>query len=160
MHRDHQSHPSRSGSPRTEDLAAFLSVRHSQPAAPNATSHLQRHGTKLQHRQLLLSLLSISTSSLLWGLMVRCVSAQHPTMLAAQDGAAPTQRFCCSCSPSPKWSSALMAVTKNCLAQNNISTYFNHGRVFHMWQTVKLQGLKGQTDETNSHQAHFKEAVQ
>ena len=31
---------------------------------------------------------------------------------------------------------------------------------FHMWQTVKLQGLKGQTDETNSHQAHFKEAVQ
>ena len=29
-----------------------------------------------------------------------------------------------------------------------------------MWQTVKLQGLKGQTDETNAHQAHFKEAVQ
>ena len=163
VHRDHQSHPSRSGSPRTEDLAAFLSVRRSQPAAPNATSHLQRHGTKLQ-----LSLPSEPSPepsqhpSLLWGLMVRCVSAQHPTMLAAQDGAAPTHRFCCSCSPSPKWSSALMAVTQNCLAQNNISTSFTHGRLFsHVANgQVKLQGLNGQTDETNAHQAHFKEAVQ
>ena len=42
-----------------------------------------------------------------------------------------------------------MAVTQNS-AQNKISTCFK----------VKLQGLKGQTDETNSHQAHFKEAVQ
>ena len=105
VHRDRQSHPSRSGSPRTEDLAAFLSARHSQPAAPNATSHLQRHGTKLQHRRpSLLSEPSPEPSqhpSLLWGLMVRCVSAKPPAMLAAQDGAAPTQRFCCSCSPSP-----------------------------------------------------------
>ena len=75
--------------------------------------------------------------------MVRCVSAQPPTMLAA-DGAAPTHRFCCSCSPSPKWSSALMAVTKNCLAQNKISTCFNHGRVFsHVANgQVKLQSFK------------------
>ena len=43
-----------------------------------------------------------------------------------------------------------MAVTKNCLAENNVSTCFK----------VKLQGLNFQTDEANSHQAHFKEAVQ
>ena len=36
------------------------------------------------------------------------------------------------------------------------------GRVFpHVANgQVKLQGLKGQTDETNSHQVHFNEAVQ
>ena len=43
-----------------------------------------------------------------------------------------------------------MAVTKNCSAQNKISTCFK----------VKLQGLNGQTDETSSHQADFKEAVE
>jgi len=38
--------------------------------------------------------------------------------------------------------------------------------IFHSWKgvftqdQVKLQGLDGQTDETNAHQAHFKEAVQ
>ena len=50
-----------------------------------------------------------------------------------------------------------MAVTQNCSAQNNVSTYFTHGRVCsHVANDqVKLQGLKGQTDETNSHQAHF-----
>ena len=55
-----------------------------------------------------------------------------------------------------------MAVTQNCLAQNNISTCFNHGRVFpHVANgQVKLQGLNGQTDETNSHQTHFNAAVQ
>ena len=54
-----------------------------------------------------------------------------------------------------------MAVTKNCSAQNNISSYISTMEgCFHMWQTVKLQGLKGQTDETNSQQAHFNEAVQ
>ena len=55
-----------------------------------------------------------------------------------------------------------MAVTQNCLAQNNISTYFTHGRLFsHVANgQVKLQGLNGQTDETNSQQAHFNAAVQ
>ena len=51
-----------------------------------------------------------------------------------------------------------MAVTKNS-AQNNVNIFHSWKGVFTQDQ-VKLQGLDGQTDETNLHQAHFKEAVQ
>ena len=91
VHRDHQSHPSRSGSPRTEDLAAFLSVRRSQPAAPNATSHLQRHGTKLQH---LPSLPSLSLLSILLSFGVWCFAVfRHSTQQCWQPRTARLQRI-------------------------------------------------------------------
>ena len=72
--------------------------------------------------------------SLLWGLMVRCVSAQHPTMLAAQGrrsifaAAAAHHR-----NRVPRlWRSLKTAQPK---------TTFQHvspmDRCFHMWQTVK-----------------------
>ena len=53
-----------------------------------------------------------------------------------------------------------MAVTQNCSPKTTFQHVSTMEGCFHMWQTVKLQGLKGQTDETNSHQAHFNEAIQ
>ena len=57
-----------------------------------------------------------------------------------------------------------MAVTQNCLAQNNISTSFNHGRLFsHVanGQVARLKRVKQMKhDEANAHQVHFNEVVQ
>ena len=56
-----------------------------------------------------------------------------------------------------KFSSALMAVTKNCLAQNNMSTSFQHIAVLTCGQWSGCKALNRQTDETHSHQCHFKD---